>query len=93
MKNKLEKKLISKYVTESYVSELHGLTEQQLKDRLAHLALEREQVSQAKSKDEKLKEVSELKKELEAPYRESTQKVNDISKFIGLLISEKSLEE
>ena len=66
-----------------------GLSVEQLEQRLLGYAKERENVREAKEADEKLKEVSNLKSELEGPYKDAQKAINQKSRYLIALIKDK----
>jgi len=84
----LEKKLKS----DSFASELRGMTVKELEFKLLQLSNHREEIVTTKNDDDQYQSAKELVKEMAAPYNEQ-MKMNKIkSRFIHLLLKEKQDE-
>lgn len=81
---KLEKKL-----GKLFAEEIRSLSAEQLKQRLVGLAQHRQEIREAKRNDEHLFKVSEEKKQLEAPYRDSLKDNELRSTFVVKVLEEK----
>jgi hypothetical protein len=75
-----------------FVSEVVGLSIENLESRILMYTKERERFLDQKEKDEELQKVSELKKELEAPYRENATAIGLKVKYLLGLLEEKGGE-
>ncbi len=84
---KLEKYL-NKQGRETLVTEIKGLTAEELKKRVQDLALYRQEIFNTKANDIKLQDVAEEKKGLEAPYKEQVRMNDKITRFASLLLKD-----
>lgn len=66
-----------------------GLSVSDLDSMLLRYAKYREDVKETRKNDEKLNQTIELKKELEAPYKDSLKAIELKSRYLLLLIGEK----
>lgn len=73
----------------SFVDEVAGMSVEALEAKLLGLAKYREQTIDGKANDAKLKEVSEMKSEFEAPYRDALKAIGLKSAYVVELIKEK----
>ena len=88
---RIERKLANDH-GENYTSELRGLSKQDLEYKLLQLANHREEITTTKNNDQELQFIKEKVKELNAPYSEQLRENNRKSRFIHLLLKEKSDE-
>ena len=88
MAKKDPKKEVEKNYPE-FVDVVAGLNIQELEKRILMYTKERENVLDSKEKDETLIKTAALKKELEAPYRDSIKAISLKTKYLFQLLSEK----
>jgi hypothetical protein len=72
-----------------FVDAVNGLSVAELEQRLLAYAKERENVRESKEADEKLREVSELKSEMEGPYKDVQKAINLKSRYLIASIKDK----
>jgi type III secretory pathway component EscU len=62
---------------------------EEIRSKLANLSLAQVSLKEAKSNDEKLKEAVEVKKELEAPYRDSLKQLRLQTEFLHFTLQDR----
>ena len=85
-------KTLREQVEEKYgewVDTVVGLNVEKLDSLLLSYTKHREEVRDSKAKDEKLLQTLELKKELEAPYKDSLKAIDLKTRYLLMLIGEK----
>lgn len=88
---KLERYLI-KQGREDFVQAMRAAEEDRLNSKLLSLAKHRQEIKSTKAEDLELLRASELKKELEAPYKEQLRMNEKLASFVALVMKEKGLE-
>lgn len=89
MKNKKSVEVQMQEANPEFVTEVAGLSVEQLDSRLAETTKATEAVQDAKDADEELEQVSTHKSELEAPYRDAKKALRLKSRYLIALIKEK----
>lgn len=87
---KLEK-LIAQH-NESFVGEVRGMTETQLKDTLARISLRAQEITQAKSDCDELTEAKQTVKEISQPFNDALKKEKQKIEFIVKILEEKVIK-
>lgn len=87
-----KKKTLREEVEDKYgefANSVAGLGVGELDSLLLRYAKYREEVKESKKEDEQLIKTAELKKELEAPYKDSLKAIDLKSRYLLILIGEK----
>jgi hypothetical protein len=74
---------------QDWVSTVQGLSVEELDKMILRYAKYREEIKEAREKDEELNRVKELVKELGAPYRENLKINEQKTKYLIMLLGEK----
>lgn len=87
-----EKKSFKEQVQEMYgewTDGLNTLSVEELDKMILRYAKHREEVKEDRKNNERLNELAELKKELEAPYRDSLKAIDIKTRYLLTLLAEK----
>jgi hypothetical protein len=74
---------------QEWVSTVQGLSIEELDNMILRYAKYREEIKEAREKDEQLNQAKELVKELSAPYRENLKINEQKTKYLIMLLGEK----
>jgi hypothetical protein len=85
-KQKIEKEM------PDFISEVAGLSVEELNARLSRLAKDYEAIEEAKEADEGLREAQDTARELRAPYADGKKAIRMKSSYIVALVKEKGGE-
>lgn len=94
--SELEKELtkVEKYLLRQgrvdLMNELKNLKPEELKNRLLKQALHHEEILDAKSSDTELQDTKDKVRDLQGPYNDSLRMNKKISRYINLLLKDKS---
>ena len=76
-------------VSEEFKEFVTSLQTIELKDRVVTLSRQEGEIIKARSEDEKLNEISELHKELKAPYSEALKKVRSERTYVHSVLEDR----
>lgn len=89
MGNKKDVRAVVEGEFKEFVEEVQALNSVDLNNRLAQMAKHAEEVINTKENDERLNEVREELKQLNAPYRDSLKALKLKNKYIILLLKDR----
>lgn len=85
--HKMKLEVEKKHAT--FVEEVVGLSVEQLKDRILAMVAHKQETMEHKDQNQKLKEVCDLKKEIEGPYKDTIKAIDLKTRYLANLVTEK----